>query len=412
MPLNAGQLDISRSDRRFRVAICGRRFGKTHVAIRELCHAASQPNRECWAVFPSYRMAKQITWRKLKNRLQDLRWTQKVNESELTIELKNGSRICLKGADNHDSLRGVGLDFLVMDEFADIDPAAFYETLRPTLSDRQGRALFIGTPKGKNSWSFDLFQMSQEDPDNWQSFQYTTLDGGNVTEQEIAQARKDLDVRTFRQEYEATFETAGNQVYYAFDRDHNVRPYAGTTPRTVYIGCDFNVSPMSAVVFARSGDVVHAIDEISMHSSNTQELVEEIQSRYPASEIWAYPDPAGRQRKTSAGGKTDITILQNAGFTVKAPHGHNPVRDGINAVNAKLCNSLGQRTFFVDPACRRVIECLEKYGYKPDTQVPDKDSGFDHMADAIRYYFDYVFPIRRETPAVAPRRWGHAIGVK
>jgi hypothetical protein len=170
---------------------------------------------------------------------------------------------------------------------------------------------------------------------------------------------------------------------------------------------------MSAVVFAREGDNVWAIDEIEMYSSNTQEMVQEIRSRYNklASErVWVYPDPASRQRKTSAGGATDLSILQNAGFVVKAPNSHNPVRDGVNAVNSMLCSAGGQRRFFVDPRCKRLIECLERHNYKPGTTVPDKDTGYDHLTDAARYYFDYVWPVRRDTQPMPPQRWGHAIG--
>jgi len=416
MPLSAAQRTIAQSPTRFRVAICGRRFGKTHLAIRELCKEASEPRREVWFVAPTYRQAKQIVWRKLKYKLQDLNWCERVNESELSIDLKNGSRISLKGADNADSLRGVGLDFLVMDEFADIDPEAFYEVLRPTLADKQGRALFIGTPRGMGNWSYDLYQMPQEDPDTWSSFQYTTLQGGNVDELEIDQARKLLDARTFQQEFEATFVTAGNRVWYAFDRLKNVQPWRGEIPSAIEIGCDFNLNPISAVVFARSGNHVWAIDEIEIYGSNTQELVQEIRSRYNkhrAERITVYPDPAGSAGSTKAAtGVTDHSILRNAGFKVLAPRAHNAIKDGVNAVNSMLCNSLGEQRFFVDPRCRRLIECLERHNYKPGTSQPDKDSGYDHLTDAARYYFDYVWPVRRNIEPQAPQRWGHSIGAK
>jgi phage terminase large subunit len=192
MPLSKAQDTIAESTTRFRVVVAGRRFGKTHLAIRELCFYAKEPDREVWYVAPTYRQSKQIVWRKLKHKLQDLRWTKRVNESELSITLKNGSTIALKGADNADSLRGVGLDFLVMDEFADIDPEAWYEVLRPTLADKQGGALFIGTPKGIGNWSHDLYQMPLENPDSWASFQFTTVDGGNVKPEEIEAARRDI----------------------------------------------------------------------------------------------------------------------------------------------------------------------------------------------------------------------------
>ena len=410
MPLSPAQAKIAEDTHRFRVVIAGRRFGKTHLAIRELAYHARWPGQEVWYVAPSYRQAKMIVWRKLKEKMQDLRWSKKINESEMTIELKNGSRISLKGADNEDSLRGVGLDFIVLDEFADIDPQAWFEVLRPTLSDRQGHALFIGTPKGTANWSYELYQHSLEDPDAWSSHQYTTIDGGQVTEEELASARRDLDERTFRQEFLATFETYAGRIYYAFDRAENVKTWEDHPTDVLYIGMDFNIDPMSAVIAVRKGDTLHVIDEIRMYSSNTQEMADEINQRYPKSKIWVYPDPASRQRKTSAGGVTDLSILQNAGFLVKAPNSHTAVRDRINAVNSRLCGSDGQRRLLFLPRCKYTIEGLDRHTYKEGTTQPDKDSGYDHMMDALGYMVDYLFPVkvqRQDQPQ--PRRYGHYI---
>ena len=413
MPLSLPQRTITEDTTRFRVVVAGRRFGKTHLAIRELCWHARDPYKDVWYVAPSYKMARQIVWRKLKKKLQDLNWIAKTNETELTIILVNGSSIALKGADNYDSLRGVGLDFIVLDEFADISPDAWYETLRPTLSDKQGRALFIGTPKGIGNWSYELYQNSLDSQD-WQSFSYTTVDGGNVTAEEIESAKRDLDERTFRQEYLATFETYSGRIYYSFDRAQNVvaGELAAKDLDVIYIGMDFNVDPMSAVIAIRKGDDLCVIDEIRMFSSNTQECVDEIKSRYPKSKVWVYPDPAARQRKTSAGGFTDLTILQNAGFIVKAPSSHTPVRDRINAVNSRLCDAKGIRHLFLLPKCKYTIEGLERHVYKEGTSQPDKDSGYDHMMDALGYMTDYLFPVRRDQDAnaVKPQRWGHKIG--
>jgi phage terminase large subunit len=415
MPLSLAQQQIADDPHRFICVVAGRRFGKTHISIRALCRHAAMPKQEVWYCAPTYRMAKSITWKKLKHKLQDLNWTQKVNESELTITLKNGSTISLKGADNADSLRGVGLDFLVLDEFADIDPEAWYEVLRPTLADKQGKALFIGTPKGIGNWAHEIYAMETEAPEQWSSHTYTTLDGGQVTEEEIESARRDLDEKTFRQEFLATFETYTGRIFYNFDRKQHVKKWEPKGTRDleiVYIGMDFNIDPMSAVVFVREGDVLHAIDEIRLFSSNTQETVEEITSRYAKSKIWCYPDPASRQRKTSAGGATDLTILQNAGFIVKCPHSHNPVRDGINAVNARLKSDAGEIKLLFDPRCKHTIESMERFTYKEGSSQPDKDSGYDHMADALRYAVDYMFPIKKDTSdIVQPRRWAHNIGV-
>ena len=414
MPLSQAQKTITEDDSRWRVVIAGRRFGKTHLAIRELCYHARHPGKDVWYVAPTYKMAKQIVWKKLKTRLQDLNWVEKLNETELTIQLVNGSTIALKGADNYDSLRGVGLDFVVLDEFADIDPEAWFETLRPTLSDKQGRALFIGTPKGTSNWSYELYQTGLES-DDWRSFQYTTIQGGNVKPEEIESAKKDLDERTFRQEYEATFVTYSGRIAWSFERELNVcaAPQQLDT-RTIYVGMDFNVAPLTACVLVRDGDLLYAIDEIKMYSSNTHELAEELKTRYPTSKIFCYPDPSGSARKTSSGGLTDHIILQNAGFIVKAPRSHTPVKDRINALNSRMCNSNGIRQLFISPKCKYTIECLEKYCYKEGTQVPDKPGGdkdFSHMFDALSYAVDYMFPLTRDIDPelLRPQRFGHAL---
>jgi hypothetical protein len=371
---------------------------------------ASEPNKEVWYLAPTYRQAKMIAWKKLKKKLVDLRWVDKINESELTITLKNGSTISLKGADAYDSLRGAGLDGLILDEAAVMDPEAWYEVLRPMLSDKAGKALFITTPAGMN-WFYEIYQNHLEDPENWESFSYTTIDGGNVPASEIEQAKKDLDLRTFRQEYLATFETYSGRIYYAFDRALNVKEPVVLNDEVIYIGMDFNIDPMSAVIALRQGDDLYVVDEIRMYSSNTQEVVGEIRSRFPKSKIWVYPDPAGHQRKTSASGATDITLLSNAGWVVKAPRSHTPVRDRINAVNSRLCGTNGVRRLFVSPKCKYTIEGLERHVYKEGTSQPDKDSGYDHMMDALGYMVDYLFPVKRDLDpeAMAPARLGHRL---
>jgi hypothetical protein len=410
MPLSLAQSQIVEAPQRFKVVVAGRRFGKTHLAIRELCRYARLPDQTVWYVAPTYKQAKMIAFKALKRKLTELRWAKKINETELSFELKNGSTIALKGADNYDSLRGIGLDYLVLDEFADIDQEAWTETLRPTLADREGGALFIGTPKGMN-WAHDLFTAAIDYPDEWRSFQFTTIEGGNVKPEEVEAARRSLDERTFRQEFEATFETFSGRIFYSFDRANNVRAWQGELPHNLHIGMDFNVDNNSAVIAVRvSQDVLHIIDEIKLMGSNTDEMVFELKTRFPQSNITVYPDPAGASRKTSAGGRTDHSILRTAGFTVKAPNSHNAVRDGINAVNARLKSSTGIINLFVDPRCKYTIESLEKHTYKPGSSVPDKDSGFDHFSDAIRYMVDYLFPIRGQVTPPPTRMWSHKLG--
>jgi len=142
--LKPAQWKVFNCDSRFRDLVAGRRFGKTYLAMVELCRAVWAPGRLAWYVAPTYKQGKQIAWRPLKELTRPY-WRSKPNETDLRIELVTGGTICLRGADNYDSLRGSGLDMAVVDEYASIDPEAWTAVLRPALSDRRGRALFSGT---------------------------------------------------------------------------------------------------------------------------------------------------------------------------------------------------------------------------------------------------------------------------
>jgi len=412
MILSKPQQDVANDSHRFKVVIAGRRFGKTFLAIRQLCYYARTPNKEIFYITSSYRAAKMIVWKPLKKRLLELRWVKKINEAELSITLKNGSTISLKGGENPDALRGPSLFYVVIDEASEVPPELWQEVIRPALADQQGHALFIGTPKGKSNWTFDLFNIQYEYPDVWKSWQFTTLEGGFVKPEEIEQAKKDMSLKQFRQEFEATFETAENRVAWAFDRQYNCKVLDNVDTSIIHIGMDFNVSPATAAIFVERGETAYQIDEVVMYSSNTNEMVEEIDLRYPRSKKFVYPDPAGSQRRTSANGKTDHTILHNAGYVVKAPRAHDAVRDRINAINARFCSADGIRHLYVDPKCKYSIESLEKFSFKDGTQVPDKDSGFDHMFDAMSYYVAFRWKIKRDIDPdlLQPQRWGVALG--
>ena len=168
---------------------------------------------------------------------------------------------------------------------------------------------------------------------------------------------------------------------------------------------DFNIDPMCAVVGQISGDKLTIFDEIVIYGSNTHEMVEEIKSRYKNYRIVIYPDPASRQRKTSAGGFTDLSILKNAGFDVKVRTNHPLIRDRINAVNTKLKNANGMSSLFVLKTCKNMIKSIERQVYKEGTIVPDKESGFDHFNDALGYMVEYLYPLRRNFIPSSPKRF-------
>ena len=403
MKLTPPQSRIFEDDTRFRVVVAGRRFGKTFLSTAELLNRAlSKPDQNVWYVAPTYKAAKEIAWDMLSEQIPPDYITSK-NETSLTIALLNGSTIALKGAEKPDNLRGRSLDFVVLDEFADMRKEAWYEVIRPSLSDRQGSAaLFIGTPKGRNHF-YDLYGKGVDGDEGWKSYQYTTIEGGNVPPEEIASAKADLDDRTFQQEYEARFVSYSGVIYYAFKREESVIRHDADRS-VIHVGMDFNLDPMSAVLMTRKGDTLHVFDEIVMFGSNTDEMVAEIRTRYGNGTIVIYPDPASRQRKTSAGGRTDLSILQNAGFEVRVRSSHAAVRDRINSVNSRLLSKDGHRRLFVDPKCKKVIESLERHTYKEGTSQPEKD-GFDHMNDALGYAVEYLFPIRKANKPQAPQRW-------
>lgn len=378
---------------RFRALVAGRRFGKSRLVLCELMRAAAKPRSNCWYIAPTYRQARQIMWGVLKSETPP-EFIRKANETDLSLELINGSVIALRGADNPDSLRGVSLHFAAFDEYDFIDPAVWPAVIRPMLTTTGGRAIFTGTPDGYGPL-YDLYLRGKSvkaDDADWSAHQYTTLDGGWVPAQEIEDAKRDSDERTFRQEYLASFETMSGRVYYAFDRDANVKEppqYAGP----LAMGMDFNVDPMTATIFFEDTTTTWVIDEIVIKSSNTQECIDEARRRYGPRIVSAYPDPAGRGRSTSAPvGYSDHAILRDAGLTVYV-RGQVSLKDGINALNARLCSADGKRHLFVAPKCKHLIAALDRHCYKQGAPIPDQD-GHEHVTDSIKYAMHYIHPIR------------------
>ena len=400
------QNQVSQSKKRFRVLVSGRRFGKTYLCITEMMKYAAQVKKNIWYVAPTFKMAREIVWSKLKEMLYAFNWIESVNESNLQVVIKKtGSKISIKGSENYDGLRGSGIDFLILDEFADIDEKAWTEVLRASVADTMGDVLMCGSPKGYGNWAYRMFEKGKTDPE-WDSFQFTTIQGGMVTKEEIEQAKQDIDIRTFRQEFEGTFENYAGAVYYNFHPIDNVKEKKIDWSKPLHIGLDFNVDTMSASVAQIDKEIIHFVDEIVIYSSNTDEMVEEIKDRYGSKQkIFVYPDPAARQRKTSAGGRTDLTILQNAGFNVKCKVKHSPVRDRINAVNSRLKSAEGKRYIYVNPYCKTIINGLKRQIYKENTNIPDKSEGFDHMNDSIGYLVEIVKPLIAQSKPFKPTRW-------
>jgi hypothetical protein len=410
MPLSAKQQEIADCETRFRVVLAGRRGGKTFLAMREVCRFASKPKSVVWMLANSRQQIKSLCWTKLKKKLSKLNWIEDTNESELTIKLKNNSQICLKSAEQGDNLRGESISFICVDEFCDIDiENIWHQIIRPSLSDKRGHALFTGTPKAGNQAARDLYDNHLTKP-NWASFSYTTAEGGFVDADEIAQAQQDLSPKVFLQEYCASWQVFAGIIFGEFG-EHNIREVRKPTEtEPVFIGMDFNGTPMSAVIGRQTATGIEVYDEIYLDNSNTQEMIDEIRSRYPRNPVTVFPDPAGVQRKTSAGGNTDIKLLEIAGFTCRYHRQHPLVRDRINSGNSLFFKRPdGSTRFFIDPRCKKTIACFKNWAYKPESLQPDKDRGWDHGADASTYWIQYSFPITKPIPESRPQRFGHAL---
>jgi phage terminase large subunit len=382
--LTAPQRQVYEANERFKLLCSGRRFGKTYLCITRLLNwALEKPGSLNWYVTANYRMAKQIAWRQLKD-MAPKELVVKMNESDLGIEFVNGSRIELRGADNEDSLRGVSLSALVIDEAAYVKRSAWEMVLRPALSDQMGPAWFITTPAGLN-WFHELWEQAQEEID-WSTFSFTTIEGGNVSVEEVAAAKRTLDERTFKQEYLASFETLSGRCFPDFD-DGNITDTVRDVGGPILVGLDFNVGVMAGCIASKVGDQLHIWDDISVKNSNTDEVMQMLRERFPSREVYVYPDPTGAARKTSAAGQTDHGIIRKWGFKCISPKHPWAVKDRLNSTNWLIKNAEGTRRMFVHPRCKDLIKSFKSTTFKEGSQdfVIDKSADIEHWIDGTGY---------------------------
>ncbi|CAA0194019.1 phage terminase large subunit [Acinetobacter baumannii] len=400
LSLHPKQMEVYLSNARFRVVVAGRRWGKTSLSRTLIISKSRKPRQRIWYVAPTYRMAKQIMWKDLIEAIPR-KWVVKINHSSLSIELVNGTLIELKGADDPDSLRGVGIDFLVLDEFQDISEEAWTQCLRPTLASTGGHAIFIGTPKAYNQ--LYTVYMQGQDPKKvkagqWQSWQFPTITSPFIPESEIEAARADMDEKSFKQEFLASFETMSGRVYYPFDRKEHVGKYPFDPKLPIWIGMDFNIDPMSTVIMQpQPNGEVWVVDEIVQFGSNTEEICEEIERKYwrYMKQIVIFPDPAGGQRQ-HARGESDLDIMREKGFKkILYRRKHPAIADRVNAVNRMLRTADGTVALRVDEKCKHLINSFEQTIYKSGGRDVDKSGGVEHSADAIGYAIEHQFPLRK-----------------
>lgn len=207
------QKQVYTDDTRFKVIVAGRRCGKSRLsAVSLLVEGLRCPQGSAvMYVAPTQGQARQIIWDLLMELGREVISSSHVNNMDIT--LINGAKIYVRGSDRPDTLRGVSLTYLVLDEVADIKADTWEKVLRAALSDKKGKALFIGTPKGRN-WFYDMYNLGESGEDEeWKSWHFTTKDNPLIDPKEIEGAKKTLSSFAFKQEYEASFDNAGTDTF-------------------------------------------------------------------------------------------------------------------------------------------------------------------------------------------------------
>ena len=382
MKLHKTQSEVAIDTHRFRVLLCGRRWGKTTLAVQEMvANAISGNDRNIAYIAPTYQQARDIAWNELKKITHNI--ADNINESRLEITLrttKGGkSKIALRGWEAVDTLRGQYFHFLVLDEVATFRNfwVGWHEVLRPTLTDKKGDALFIGTPKGFNHL-YDLYNMIDED---YKSFHFTSYDNPFIPKEEIDKAKIEMPEDRFAQEYMADFRKMEGLVYKEFDRDRHVTTDEPTNVIDTVAGIDWGyTNPASSHRVRIDSDRHYWIDDEFYKTNQTSEqIIEAVKLKKPTK---VYPDPAEPDR---------IEMARRLGLNVRDVS--KDIEAGIDTVRELL----KQGRIHIHPSCINLISEFESYRYpdkKPDAnekETPIKEN--DHALDEIRYILHNLEPI-------------------
>ncbi len=373
------QSEVARDTHRFRVVDAGRRFGKDVLGIEEAIGVAvAMPGVQVVYIAPTIQQVRDIVWEPLKKRLTPI--ALNINETRLEIEIRTRgaetSKIILRGWEAIETLRGTKNAFVVLTEVAMMRNfwVGWQEVIRPTLTDLQGGALFLSTPKGYNHF-YDLFEMQKKDPANWMSWHFTTYDNPHIKPEEVDEARKQLSEDQFAQEYLAEFRKMEGLVYKDFSREVHVfddltqrRPIA-----EVLAGVDFGFTNPSVILRIEHDVDNHywLTDEWYKTQKTTPELIEV--AKHMNINIF-YPDPAEPDR---------IEEMARAGLNIRE------VSKDIEAGIVSVQELFRTKRLHIHKNCVNTISELESYKYpdkKPEQnakELPVKEH--DHAMDALRY---------------------------
>ena len=374
---------------RWSVLVCHRRFGKTVCMINHLIRSALMSklkNPRFAYIAPTFKQAKSIAWDYMKQFTSKIPNT-KFNETELRVDLPNGSRITLLGAENSDGLRGIYLDGCVIDEYANIDGKLFAEIIRPALSDRKGYCVFIGTPAGMNNNFYDLYQHANGAED-WFNYKAKASDTKIVDPEELEKAKEVMGEKKYLQEFEcdwiANIEGAiyGEEIAKIEDKNQIARvPYDPTLP--VSTAWDLGVADHSSIIFfQQKGTGVQIIDYHEERGHGLPHYIQMLEEK-----PYIYKDhfaPHDIDVQEFGNGKTRREIAYQLGVRFKVVP-KLPVEEGIHAVTMLL-----PRCWIDTDHCKNLIDALRHYHRK----YIDKNRMFrskpvhdwsSHACDAMRY---------------------------
>ena len=372
---------------RFACVVAHRRAGKTVASILDLIDAAlrcEKPDPRFAYIAPYFAQAKDVAWTYLKQYARPIPGTT-INESELRVDFGTGARIRLYGADNADRLRGIYLDGVVLDEFADMDPNAWLEVVRPALADRQGWATFIGTPKGRNGF-FDVYERSLDHSD-WFSLRLKASETGLVPQKELDALRSEMSADQYAREMETSFDAAVEGAYYAAAlQEADEQGRIGNVPYDpavqVHAAWDLGIGDATAIWLAQFvGREIRLIDYIENTGEALSFYGKELNRRnYMYADLILPHDAMARELGT---GKTRAEMLEAMGFRVRiAPRVG--VEDGIETVRRML-----PRCWIDQTKCREGLAAIRDYREKIDPKrrvsMGPLHDWTSHGADALRY---------------------------
>lgn len=381
--------NFHKREQRFAVIVAHRRFGKTVAAINDLIKTAlttERKNVRVAYIAPYYRQAKAIAWDYLLEYTKDIEGVY-YNVAELRADFPNGARFRLFGADNYDAMRGLYFDSVVLDEPADFPANAWPSVIRPSLTDRKGKATFIGTPKGKNEF-WEIYNNAQKN-DNWFCAMYKADETNILEKEELEEAKQTMGEDRYAQEFMCSFEAAIQGAYYAQEmktakEENRVTSVPYDPSISVITSFDLGIGDSTAIWFAQFvGQEIHLIDYYENSGVGLDHYAKVLHEKGYHYESHILPHDV--KVKELGTGKSRLETLDNLGVRNIEIAPKLSVDDGVQASRSML-----NKCWFDKEKCERGIEALLQYRREFDEKLKSwrgrpLHDWTSHGADSFRY---------------------------